>query len=303
MRTRNPSKVQVPGVKLASAFNGSSSLVALTRLADGRFVDVNDGFERTLGFTRDKLIGRTAVEVGIWDADKREHLLQELRDGQQITARSVTIRRSDGSGFEGLLNAAVVTVDGEHYVLGILDDVQQRAAGRSAERRAEARYRSIFDHAVEAIYQSTPDGRCLDANPALARLLGYASPQELMKDVGDMGHELYADPKARAELTALLRREGRFENRQMEVRRRDGSLMWVSENAHAVKGESGELLYYEGSFVDVGARHAAELALQISEEKYRTLVDHSQDGVFITQEGNYTYVNQAYAAMLGYTAA
>ncbi len=290
-------------MKLASAFNGSSSLVALTRLVDGRFVDVNDGFERVLGYPRERLIGKTSAELGIWDADKRERLLQDLREGRNVTARTVTFRRSDGSGFEGLLNAAVVTVDGEHYVLGILDDVQQREAGRSAERRAEARYRSIFDHAVEAIYQSSPDGRFVDANPALARLLGYASPQELMKSVQDLSRDLYADPAARAELTALLQREGRFENHQLEVRHRDGSLMWVSENGHAVKSESGELLYYEGSFVDVSARHAAELALQVSEEKYRTLVDHSQDGVFITQQGNYTYVNQAYAAMLGYGVA
>jgi diguanylate cyclase (GGDEF)-like protein/PAS domain S-box-containing protein len=301
MRTRNPSKVQVPGVKLASAFNGSSSLVALTRLADGCFVDVNDGFERALGYARQDLIGKTSVELGIWDAHKREQFVQELVEQRHITTRPMTYRRQDGSEFESLLIAAVVTVDGEHYVLGILEDVRERQAGRAAQRRAEARYRSIFDHAVEAIYQSAPDGRFLDANPALARLLGYASPQELMKDIRDVGLDMYADPKARAELSALLQREGRFENCQMQVRRRDGSLIWVSENAHAVKGESGELLYYEGSLVDIGARHDAELALQVSEEKYRTLVDHSQDGVFITQEGDYTYVNQAYAAMLGYT--
>jgi len=138
-------------VKLASAFNGSSSLVALTRLADGRFVDVNDSFERALGYPRETLIGKTSVEMGIWDAETREQFIQELRDKLGITTRPMTYRRSDGSEFECLLNTAVVTVDGEHYVLGILDDVQQREASRMAQHRAEARYRSIFDHAVEAI--------------------------------------------------------------------------------------------------------------------------------------------------------
>jgi diguanylate cyclase (GGDEF)-like protein/PAS domain S-box-containing protein len=274
--------------------------VALTRLVDGRFVDVNDSFERVLGYPRDSLLGKTSVELGIWDAETRERFVQDLRDKRDITTRPMTYRRSDGSEFQCLLNAAVVTVDGEHYVLGILDDVQQREASRAAQHRAEARYRSIFDHAVEAIYQSTQDGRFADANPAMARLLGYASPQELMQAVKDIGRELYVDPKARGELTRVLEREGHFENRQVEVACRDGSRLWVAENAHAVKAENGELLYYEGSMVDISARHAAEIALSVSEEKYRTLVDHSQDGVFITQEGNYTYVNQAYADMLGY---
>jgi diguanylate cyclase (GGDEF)-like protein/PAS domain S-box-containing protein len=288
-------------VKLASAFNGSSSLVALTRLSDGCFVDVNDGFERALGYAREDLIGKTSVQLGIWDADRRERFVRELVEQRHITTRPMTYRRQDGSEFESQLVAAVVTVDGEHYVLGILEDVRERQAGRAAQRRAEARYRSIFDHAVEAIYQSSPDGRFLDANPAMARLLGYVSPQELMQGVQDIGNQIYADPRSRAVLVQQLEREGRFEDRQIEVLRRDGSRMWVSENAHAVKGEGGELLYYEGSLVDVSARHAAELALQVSEEKYRILVDHSQDGVFITQEDDYTYVNQAYAAMLGYS--
>jgi diguanylate cyclase (GGDEF)-like protein/PAS domain S-box-containing protein len=293
--------VQVPGVKLASAFNGSSSLVALTRLADDCYVDVNDGFERAASLSREALIGKQPVEVGLWEAQARERFLAELREKRTVSHQHTIYHRPDGSEYHGLLSAAIVTLDGEHYVLSIIEDAQLRQADRSAQRRAETRYRSIFDHAVEAIYQSSPEGRFLDANPAMARLLGYASPQELIRAMQDIGTELYADPKARADLMRLLQRQGHFEECEVQVHRRDGSLLWVSENAHAVKTESGELLYYEGSFVDVGARRAAEVALHVSEEKYRTLVDHSQDGVFITQEENYTYVNQAYAAMLGYT--
>src|SRR5580765_8188465 len=78
---------QVPGVKLASAFNGSSSLVALTRLSDGCFVDVNDSFERALGYPREDLIGKTSVELGIWDAGKRERFVEELIEQRHITTR------------------------------------------------------------------------------------------------------------------------------------------------------------------------------------------------------------------------
>jgi len=289
-------------VKLASAFNGSSSLVALTRLADDRYVDVNDSFERAVGQSREALIGKQPVEAGIWEPDARGDFLKKLRE-QRSLSQQIAYRRRDGSQSHGLLNAAIVTLDGEHYVFSSFEDQTGRDSSAAAQRRSETRYRAIFDHAVEAIYQSSPDGRFVDANPALARLLGYASPQELMQAVQDIGRQIYVDPKARAGLANLLEQEGHFEGRHVEVLRRDGSHLWVAENAHAVKGESGELLYYEGTLVDIGARHAAELALSVSEEKYRTLVDYSQDGVFVTQEGNYTYVNQAYADMLGFSVA
>jgi diguanylate cyclase (GGDEF)-like protein/PAS domain S-box-containing protein len=293
----------VPRVNLASAFDHSSSLVTLTRLADDRYVDVNDTFERVLGHARSAVLGKTPVELGVWQTEDRAAFLEKLRGARGLSGEPVRWHRADGGEYRGLLNAAVVTLEGEHYVLSIVEDVAKHEASDVARRRAEVRYRSIFDHAVEAIYQSTPEGRFNDANPAMARLLGYASPEELMQGVTDIGAEIYADPATRHEVNKLLEREGHFEGRETQVRRRDGGLMWISENAHAVKGEGGELLYYEGTFVDVSARKAAEAALLVSEQKYRTLVDHSQDGVFLTQDGDYTYVNQAYADMLGYTPA
>lgn len=290
-------------MKLASAFDRSSSLVTLTRLVDDRYVDVNDGFERSLGYSRAELLGRSPVELGIWAPADRARFLEELRTAHALSDHPAIYRRRDGSEYHAQLNAALVTLEGEHYVLSMIQDSAAHEASETARRRAELRYRSIFDHAVEAIYQSTPEGRFTDVNPAMARLLGYASPDELMRGISDIGAEIYADPGTRSEVQALLAREGHFEGHETRVRRYDGSLMWISENAHAVKGDGGELLYYEGTFVDVTARRAAEAALQVSEQKYRTLVDHSQDGVFLTQEGNYTYVNKAYADMLGYTPA
>ncbi len=290
-------------MKLASAFNRSSSLVALTRLTDDRFVDVNDTYERVLGYGREQLLDKTPVEAGIWDAAARAQFLKQVRDSHSIANQPADYRCADGSEFRGLLNAELVTLEGVHYVLSIVQDIGPQQAGEAALQEAEARYRHIFDHAVEAIYQSTTDGRFLDVNPAMARLLGYPSPQELIRSVRDIGAEIYAIPEGRRDMLALLERESHFENRESQVRRRDGSLMWIAENAHVVKDRSGRLICIEGTFVDVTARKEAEAALQLSEEKYRTLVDHSQDGVFITQEGNYTYVNQAYAAMLGYSLA
>ena len=287
-------------MKLASAFDHSPSLVALTRLDDDRLVDVNDTLARALGYEREAVLGKTPAELGVVPARLRQAFLEQVGHFRSMAGEPVSMRAKDGVQLRGLLNAEVLTLEGVDYVLSIIQDIRPYEARDAARRRAESRYRSIFEHAIEAIYQTAPDGQFLDANPALARLLGYASPRELIKSVRDIGREIYADPSARGELTQLLTEVGHFENREVEVRRRDGSTLWISENARAVRSDKGELMYYEGTFVDVTARRSVEAALQVSEEKYRTLVDHSQDGVFITFEGNYTYVNQAYADMLGY---
>ena len=290
-------------MNLASAFDHSSSLVTLTRLEDDLLVDANDTFERALGYTRSEALGQSPTALGLWEAEARRAFLEKVRASHAVNNEPVRWRRRDGGFYQGQLNAVLVTLEGEHYVLSIVQDQASHEASEAARRRAEARYHSIFDHAVEAIYQSTPEGRFSDVNPAMGRLLGYASPEELIRSVNDIGEQIYADAKTREDVRRLLEREGHFEGRETQVRRRDGSLMWISENAHAVKGDGGELLYYEGTFVDVTARREAEAALLVSEQKYRTLVDHSQDGVFLTQEGNYTYVNKAYADMLGYAPA
>ncbi|HEU5399681.1 MAG TPA: PAS domain S-box protein, partial [Gammaproteobacteria bacterium] len=281
-------------MKLASAFNYSPNLVTLTRLADDLYVDVNDAFERVLGYSRSSVIGQNPVALGFWDKARRERFLNALRKYHRIANQPASYRRRDGGEYQGLLNAEVVSFEGEDYVLSIVQDLVPTDPVTENSRK------SALDHAVEAVYVSSSEGRFLEANPVLARLLGYGSPEELLQAVQDIGTQVYADPQMRVELLAALHRDGQVENREAQVRRRDGSLIWISENAQAVRDASGKLLRIAGSFVDVSARKEVEAALQLSEQKYRTLVDHSQDGVFITQEGVYTYVNQAYADMLGY---
>ncbi|HET7175907.1 MAG TPA: PAS domain S-box protein [Gammaproteobacteria bacterium] len=281
-------------MKLASAFNHSPNLVTLTRLADDLYVDVNDAFERVLGYSRSSIIGQNPVALGVWDGPRRERFLNALRKYHSIANQPASYRRRDGGEYQGLLNAEVVSFEGEDYVLCIVQDLVP------ADPVTETSRKSALDHATEAVYVTSPEGRFLEANPVLARLLGYASPEELLREVQDIGVQVYADPDMRVDLLAALERDGQVENREAQLRRRDGSLIWISENAQAVRDATGKLQRIAGSFVDVSARKEVEAALQLSEQKYRTLVDHSQDGVFITQEGIYTYVNQAYADMLGY---
>lgn len=125
----------------------------------------------------------------------------------------------------------------------------------------EQRYRSIFEHAIEGIFQTTPEGRYVGANPALAKLYGYESPDALQQGLQDIGRQLYVQPSRRAEFLATVARHGKVSNFESQVYRKDGTKIWISENALAVRDDLGRLLYYEGFVVDITARHEAEKAL------------------------------------------
>ena len=144
-----------------------------------------------------------------------------------------------------------------------------------ALRRAEQKYRSIFENATEGIFQTTPEGKYLSANPALARMYGYDSPKELLADLTNISRQLYVEPDRRRKFTVAMRRDGRIQDFESQIYRRDGSVIWISENARAVHDEvTGELLYYEGMVQDITRRKAAEEARKQAEEK---LVRYAQE--------------------------
>jgi PAS domain S-box-containing protein len=131
----------------------------------------------------------------------------------------------------------------------------------------EQRFQGIFDHAIEGIFQTTPDGRYVGANPALARIYGYDSPEDLQEHLSDIQHQLYVDHRRRDEFQRLMAEQGRVASFESAVYRKDGSIIWISENAVAVRDEAGCLLHYEGFVVDITARRSAEEALKRAREE------------------------------------
>ena len=125
-------------------------------------------------------------------------------------------------------------------------------------REAEAKYRSIFENAIEGIFQTTPDGHYISANPSLARIYGYGCPAELMARLTDIEHQLYVEPNRRAEFISLLQEHHAVSEFESQVYRQDGSIIWISENARAVRDATGALLYYEGRVEDITERKRAK---------------------------------------------
>ncbi|MHC5735282.1 PAS domain-containing sensor histidine kinase [Nostoc sp.] len=127
---------------------------------------------------------------------------------------------------------------------------------------AEAKYRSIFENAVEGIFQSSPNGRYITANPALARIYGYSLVDEVTANFTEI-EQLYVDPNRRAEFVRLMEKYGSVSEFESQIYRRDGSIVWISEKAYAVRDEQGKLLYYEGLIEDITQRKQTEEELRV----------------------------------------
>jgi PAS domain S-box-containing protein len=140
-----------------------------------------------------------------------------------------------------------------------------------ALHRAEMKYRSIFEHSNEGIFQNTPEGRLISANPALARILGFSSPEELINERTDLGRQGYANPAQREEFLRELNERGAISNFEYQVQRKDGTIIWVCENARVVRDPAGNPEYYEGSLQDITERKQAAAALHTSVEELRGL--------------------------------
>src|ERR687893_808278 len=156
----------------------------------------------------------------------------------------------------------VKSADGRiQEVVLIHEDITERLKAEEERREAEENYRSIFENAVEGIFQTTADGVFLTANPALARMYGYASPEDLLEKVTSIGDQLYADPGRREEFVRLMGRDGLVQDFEMRVSRGDGKMTWITVNARAVRDGSGAVVAFEGFVKDVTEQKRAEEAL------------------------------------------
>ncbi|MBK9711652.1 MAG: response regulator [Kouleothrix sp.] len=142
----------------------------------------------------------------------------------------------------------------------------QAQEDRARAIAAEGQYRAIFENSVEGIFQTTPGGRYLSANPALARIYGYAGPAALQRELTDIARQLYVDSGRRAEFVQLIDERGAVRDFESQVYDRQGAVIWISENAHAVRGPGGELRYYEGTVQDISERRRAEEELRRAKE-------------------------------------
>jgi PAS domain S-box-containing protein len=175
---------------------------------------------------------------------------------------------------------------------------------------AEAKYRSIFENAVEGIFQSTPEGRYITANPALARIFGFTTPEEVIDYFTDISSQLYVDTQRRADFMRLIDEYGSISEFESQIYRRNHTeynsfrehrnIVWISEKAYAVRDGKGSILYYEGTIEDISKRKRAEEALQEQLDFLQVLIDTIPAPVYYQNaQGLYVGCNKSFETALG----
>jgi PAS domain S-box-containing protein len=154
------------------------------------------------------------------------------------------------------------------------DTAREAAIHALAEQRlAEESYRKLFEGSVDGIYVTTPAGVLLNANPALARMMGYDTPQELIRYVTDIAHTVYVHPAAREQYQFLMQRDGMVREFEYQVRQRGGAILWLSDSATVVRDDAGEVVRYEGTLRDITDQKRAEDAIAEGRRLLQQVID------------------------------
>lgn len=164
-------------------------------------------------------------------------------------------------------------------------------------------YQSIFDNAVEGIFQSTLEGRFIKVNPAMARIYGYGSPEEMVASITDIAKQIYLKKQARTEFIKALKQKERIEGYTDQNRRKDGSIFWVRTNARIVRDENGNALYIEGFLTDITSSMESQAIIATNEQRFKSIFHSSPIAICLTtlKEGRYIDANKAYWNLTGFT--
>ncbi len=232
---------------------------------DGAVVEADAVARRLLG------LELTGVTFPLWRALGLSDSVHDPPAGRGIFVRHAA---ADGKPKWFLLSKRPLRLGGEPLYVFSLADI-------SAFKNDLDRYQGFFENAVEGIFQSTPEGRFLEVNPALAAILGYGSPDQMIGTITDLRTQLYVDPADRDRLLERLARDGFVTGLETRFFRKDGGIKWISQAARLVRDETGAVSYIEGLNVDITARKRAEEAYNDILERYRSIVTGSIDGVIL----------------------
>lgn len=264
---------------------------------------VSEGCFALTGYTEEDLLFNSRISYEqITHPDDRQHVRDTIQEAVQNNRRfdiEYRIVRADGSIRHVWERGTNISHDTWDILEGFIQDVTERKQADEALREAERRYRSIFENAIEGIYQSTPNDGYLAVNPALARMYGYDSPQQLISTLRDIDHQVYVDPQRRLEFKRMMSKHGVVTNFESRVHRRNGEIIWISENARSVYNSEGTLLFFEGTVEAITERklHEAEIQFQATHDALtglpnRTLLyDRMQQAVLHSERyGNLTAI-------------
>ena len=233
---------------------------------DGNILFVNALWQKVTGFDPEQVLGRNLFDLcHPQDQEEQRGSFRALVRGQKAAYRSFTRLRTAAGSFRAVELAVSMLRRDEHQalrVVGTITDVEERRRAERALSEAEKKYRVMVENAAAGIYQVTPEGQFLSANPAMGHILGFDTVDGLLRSARDAFSLMFASAREKAGYARLLESEGTLTNMETQARTRDGNTIWVNHNARAVREDEGPILYYEGSVEDITQRKEFEMTLR-----------------------------------------
>ena len=266
----------------ALAENNPLAIVVLD--ADRRIQMCNPAFEVLFGFHMAEILGAELDRLLAPDEFLQEAIaLNKRAEAGEVVRADSKRRRSDGSLVDVRIIGVPLVVNGKRIgSFCMYEDISERRRAEEARRRAEERLQSLFENSVEGIFRSTPEGSFVSLNPALAAMCGYDSPEDMISSVHQIGRDIYADPQCHEEFRRLIGERGAVEAFECQMRRKDGSTLWVSENVRAVRTSDGTIAGYEGTIMDISDRKRSDLERLVTTEIIQSVsATHNLDELLV----------------------
>ena len=233
---------------------------------DGSITFLNEAWANVTGFGNDRSIGRNFFDlIYVQDQEELRKNFDDLIRGREKSYRMFTRLRSADGKFRAVELSLSMVRQGQDknlQLVGTITDVEERRRAERALSEAERKYRTIVENAASGIYQVTPEGQFLSANPAYARILGYESAESVLRDVKDAINEIYQDPDDHKKFLKDIASLNMPNSHEAQIKRKDETVIWINENIRPVFDDEKNLLYYEGSIEDIDKRKQAEIAMK-----------------------------------------
>jgi PAS domain S-box-containing protein len=279
-------------------FRSNPALMALSTLPEGRFSDVNDTFLKVLGYSRSDIIGKTAAELGLFpNPDQQAALAGRLKEDGRISNSELAVRQKDGAILEGLFSGEVISSQGRQFFLTVMLDNTRRKQAEEALKRSEEMLRLITGNMSDMIRVTDLQGHNLYVSPSHIKGLGYPAEERLGKSGFDIVHP--------GDIPTIVNKfaEGLASKQPMKVEYRvkhaDGHYLWLETVADLLRDAQGKETAVVMSSRDISDRKRMEEVLRESEEKYRLLVENTNEALYVLQEGIFRYANGMCGEILG----
>ncbi len=297
-RKRSEEALRASEERFSKAFNLSPNPMVLHNLKDGSIVAANDSYLRTVGYSREEVLGRTSEELNMWFAEDREAFLQLLRERREINNHEIQFLTRSRESRSGLLSAEIIELGGERFVLLGVYDITERIKAESDLRASEERFSKAFHASPNPMtINRFRDGVYIDVNEAAVRASGYAREEMIGHTADELG--IWVNRQERDKILRLLRRHRLVRNMETCYVTKSGDVRVVLISAEIIDLDGEKCLLSTSS--DITERKRAEEALRASEERFSKAFHASPDSMSIAtlDDGRYIDVNEAFLRLNG----